>query len=93
MILRFLGEFRYIHVVSSIVCEWCRCLQSWVLQVIPSANSLGRGTRTDTLPPYQTKNRAHSSGPGDDQHSLVKSGYSPVHRTLSYLYHRLTGND
>ena len=88
----FLGDFRYIHAVSSIVCEWCRCLQSWVSQVISSAYGHQRRTRTETLPPYQTKNRARSSGPGDDQQILVKSGYSSEHRILSYLYRRLTGN-
>ena len=88
----FLGDFRYIHAVSSIVCEWCRCLQSWESQVIPSSYSHERGTRTETLPPYQAKNRARSADQGEDQQSLVKSGYSPEHRILSYLYHLLTGN-
>jgi hypothetical protein len=88
----FLGDFRYIHAMSPIACEWRRCLQSWESQVIPSSYSHEHETRTETLPPYQTKNRARSSGPGDDQQILVKSGYSSEHRILSYLYRRLTGN-
>ncbi len=49
--------FLYIRGLSSMFCEWSRCLQREGLQVIPSSYSHPHGTRKETVPPYQKKTK------------------------------------
>jgi hypothetical protein len=75
--------------VSSIACEYPRCLRSLELQAVASFYSHLCGTQKQ---PYPAENRARCTVPGEHQQIFVKSWCSRAYRILSNLCHLQTGN-